>query len=89
MSPEVRFTEAARWQLRASIERLQRTSPEGARGFLDRVGVLLRDPQTLRAAGQPIVEFPQLPTREVRIEETRIFFRDDGSTLWISGVWRT
>jgi len=89
MSLEVRFTEAARWQLRTSIERLRRTNSEGARGFLDRVEALLRDPQTLREAGQPIIEFPQLPTREVRIEETRIFFRDDGSTLWISGVWRT
>ena len=43
----------------------------------------------LEAEGAPLPDFPDLPQREVRAGEYRIFFRRAGTALWITGVWKT
>lgn len=89
MSPEVRFTDAARWQWRAAIERLRGTRPGVAREALSQAASFLRDPGKLQAVGRPLAEFPQLSHREIRLDRVRLFFRSDGTTLWIVGVWKS
>lgn len=89
MSPGARFTDAARWQLRAAIESVRRRDPGEAAGLLRDVRLLVRDTSALEARGAPLPEFAELPHREVRVGGHRIFFRAENKTLWIAGIWRT
>jgi hypothetical protein len=85
----VRFTEAARWQLRAAVESVRRSDVPAARNLLEAVGRLARDGDLLEAEGAPLPEFPEMPHRAVRVGAYRLFFRRDATDLWIAGIWKS
>ena len=89
MSAEVRFTDAARWQLRAALAAVDRRDPAAARDLLEGVSRLVRDGDLLEKSGDPLAEFPAIPCREARVGGYRLFFRRAGESVWIAGVWKT
>ena len=89
MSTATYFTEAARWQLRTALAAVERRDPQVAHEFLDALSEAVRDVNGLQSREQAISEFPDLPHREVRVGGYRLFFRCDGSDLWIVGIWKT
>jgi len=84
----VRFTEAAKWQLRAAVESVSRSNVPAARDLLESVGRFARDGDLLEAQGAPLPEFSKILCREVRVGAYRLFFRRDETDLWIAGLWR-
>lgn len=89
MSACVRFTDAAKWQLRAAIVTLERSDVPAAQALLEGVSRLARDGDLLEELGEPLPEFPKIPYREARVGACRLFFRRDGADLWIAGLWKT
>ena len=89
MNASVRFTDAARWQLRAAIVTLERSDVPAARDLLEGVSRLARDGDSLEEHGVPLPEFPKIPYREARVGAYRLFFRRDEAELWIAGIWKT
>ena len=89
MSAEVRFTDAARWQLRAALAAVDRRDAAAARDLLDGVSRLVRDGDLLEKSGGALAEFPAVLCREARLGGYRVFFRREGETVWIAGVWKT
>ena len=88
MSARVRFTDAARWQLRAAIVTLELSDAPAARDLLEGVSRLARDGDLLEERGVPLPEFPKIPYREARVGAYRLFFRRDEVDLWIAGIWK-
>jgi plasmid stabilization system protein ParE len=84
----VSFTDAARWQLQAAIESVRRRNRDEAKRFMEAIRPLLEDASALKSRGTPLPEFPDFPYREARVDGYRIFFRKEGGTLWIAGIWR-
>lgn len=88
MNTCVRFTDAARWQLRAAIVTLERSDVPEARDLLEAVSRVARDGDLLEEHGVPLPEFPKIPYREARVGAYRLFFRRDETDLWIAGIWK-
>jgi hypothetical protein len=88
MSANVRFTDAARWQLQAALATVERHDPTAAKRLLVHVERLARDAKVLEAEGRALPGFPALPHREVRLEGYRLFFRREREVLWIAGIWK-
>jgi plasmid stabilization system protein ParE len=84
---EIRFTSAARWQFRAALEALRRRSLDAAVALCRDAEAALRDPATLVESGAALPEFPGIPFREIVLASYRFFFRTEGQTVWIGGVW--
>jgi hypothetical protein len=89
VNASVRFTDAARWQLRAALVTLERSDVPAARALLEGVSRLARDGDLLEEQGVPLPEFPRIPYRETRVGAYRLFFRRDEADLWIAGIWKT
>jgi len=89
MNAPVRFTEAARWQLRAAVESVSRSDVPAARNLLEAVRRFACDGDLLDTQGAPLPEFPKIPYREVRVGAYRLFFRHDEADLWIAGLWKS
>jgi len=85
----VLLTISGRWQLRAAVEAILRRDREQASQFRAEVESLLADPRAIERRGAPLPEFTDLPFREVPINGYRFFFRSEGETLWLAGVWAT
>ena len=87
MTRRVRFTPPARAQFLAAVDYIRAERPAAARAFRDRshdaLGHLVRFPD----AGRSIPEFPQLGFREVVVDRYRFFYRLEGDTIWVVGVW--
>jgi plasmid stabilization system protein ParE len=88
MSGAVRFTDAARGQLRVALDAVARRDAAHARELLDDVRRLVRDARLLEAEGSPLPEFPRIPTREVPLDDYRLFFRREKGDFWITGIWK-
>lgn len=87
MTRRVRFTPRARSQFLAALDYIRAERPSAARAFRDRsyeaLGRLVRFPDS----GRAIPEFPQLGFREVLVDRYRFFYRLEGDTVWVVGVW--
>ncbi len=83
----VRFTPAARDQLRRAVTMIQRGTPAAATAFRRQLETAIKKPEKIAAAARPLPEFPELPQREVLVPPYRIFCRIKGSTVWITGIW--
>ncbi|MDE0028557.1 MAG: type II toxin-antitoxin system RelE/ParE family toxin [Deltaproteobacteria bacterium] len=83
----VRFTLSARAQFLAAISYIRRDNPEAARRFRQRSEEVLRRIESFPESGRVIPEFPELPYREVVVPPYRFFYRREGDTVWIAGVW--
>jgi len=76
-------------QLRTAIETIHSRDRDRARRFRAETESLLTTPDEIDRRGAPLPEFADLPFREVRIDNYRFFFRAEGNTLWLAGVWNT
>ena len=82
-------TDSARWQLRTATASLCRRDRGRAKAFRDDVAALLNDPERGESQAHPLADLPDLPFREVRIDEYRLFLRSERGVLWLAGVWET
>lgn len=82
-----RFTPAAQRQLLHAVEYMADRRPSAARAFLDTLAKRLQELEQFPDTGRHVLEFPELPFREVRVPPYRIFYRTRESGLWVVGVW--
>ena len=83
----VQFTPSARSQFLAAIAYIKRDNPVAARRFRRRAANVLHRLEKFPESGRVVPEFPELPYREVIVSPYRFFYRRDGDTVWIVGVW--
>lgn len=83
----VQFTPSARSQFLSAVAYIKRDNPKAARRFRQRVEDGLRRLEQFPDSGRVIPEFPELPYREVIVAPYRFFYRLEGATVWIAGVW--
>lgn len=81
------LTDSGRRQLHAAVETIHRRDRDQARQFRAQIESLLTAPDEIGQRGTPLPEFADLPFREVHIDDYRFFFRAEGNTLWLAGVW--
>ena len=81
------LTDSGRRQLCTAVEAIHRRDRDRAQRFRAKIESLLTGPVEIGQQGTPLPEFADLPFREVRIDGYRFFFRADGNTLWLVGVW--
>ena len=84
---KVRFAPTARTQFLRGFAYIKRDNSSAALRLRDRSERVLRRLETHPESGRPIPEFPELPHREVIIKPCRFFYRIEGKTVWIVGVW--
>lgn len=83
----LRFTPSARAQFLAALAYIRRDNPSAAVQFRRRAEKVLRRLARFPASGRVIPEFPDLPHREVIVTPYRFFYRREGNTVWMVGVW--
>ncbi len=85
----IRFAPSARSQFRYALSRVRRNGPMGAAEFLGLVRSALERLGREPKMGSALSEFPDLPFREIVVGSYRFFYRSQGRTTWIAGVWRS
>ena len=86
---DVRFTPSARVQFLNAIETIRRHNRAAARKFRQQAGSALKRLARFPNAGAAVVEFPELPYREVYIKPDRFFYRVRHETVWIVAIWHS
>ena len=81
------ITDSARWQLRLTIQDLERKRDPEAAQLAQRVRGILSSPQLLQDLMQPVEGMLELPHREVVVGTYHLFFREEADTLWLTGLW--
>lgn len=84
---KVRFTPGGRDQLLAAVMSIVKDNPPAAVAFRRRVEKALRRLVRFPQSGRQVPEFPDLPFREVVVPPYRIFYRAQGTTVWVVAVW--
>jgi len=83
----VHFTPSARIQFLSALAFIRRDSPPAAVHFRDRVAKVLRRLEEFPQSGRVVLEFPELPFREVVISPYRFFYRVREQIVWVVAVW--
>jgi len=81
------LTDSGRRQLCTAVETIHRRDRDRARQFRAKIECLLTAPDEIDQRAAPLPEFADVPFREVHIDDYRFFFRSEGNTLWLAGVW--
>jgi len=84
----VQFTPPARAQFLAAVDYIRAERPAAARAFRDRLYDALNHLVRFPDAGRSIPEFPPSGFREVLVDKYRFFYRLEGDTIRVVGVWR-
>ena len=84
---KLRFTPAGRKQFLDTVAYTLRENPAAARRFKRRAETLLRRLERFPRSGRVLVEFPDLPYREVVVAPYRFFYRVASKTVWVVAVW--
>ena len=83
----VRFTPSARAQFLSALNYIRRDNPQAANNFRERAETVLRRLEEFPDSERIVLEFPELPYREVVIPPYRFFYRVKGEIVWIVAVW--
>jgi toxin ParE1/3/4 len=83
----IRFTPSARAQFLSALNYIRRDNPQAAINFRERAEAVLRRLEEFPDSGRIVLEFPELPYREVVIPPYRFFYRVKGEIVWIVAVW--
>jgi toxin ParE1/3/4 len=83
----LQFTPAAREHFLAVIAYMLRENPPAARSFRKKAERILRRLVRFPQSGRFLPEFPDLPYREVVVPPYRFFYRVEGRTVWVVGIW--
>jgi plasmid stabilization system protein ParE len=86
---KVRFTPTGERQFLEVIAYILAERPAAARRFHARALKALSRLQKFPESGRRIPEFRGLPHREVIVRPYRFFYRVQGNTVWIVGVWHS
>lgn len=81
------FTPSARDQFLSGLAYIRKDNPSAAREFRRKAERILRRLEDFPKSGRRLPEFPELPYREVVVPPYRFFYRVQGETVWIVGVW--
>ncbi len=84
---KVRFTSSGKSQFLAALAYIRDENPNAARRFRQRAGRILKRLEKYPQSGRLLPEFPELPYREVLVPPYRFFYRVEGKTVWVVGVW--
>ena len=84
---EVLFTPSARVQFLTAIKSIRRHNQTAARRFRLQAGKILQRLSRFPQSGAVILEFPDLPYREIYIKPYRFFYRVRDETVWIVALW--
>ena len=84
---KVLFTPSGRTQFLAAIAYIHRENPSAAVAFRYKAEKVLSRLQKFPQSGRVLLEFPDLPFREVIITPYRFFYRVKGKKVWIVAVW--
>jgi len=84
---KVRFTPSARAHFLSPLAFIRQENPQAAVHFRNRVEAVLRRLEDFPESGRIILEFPELPYREVVVSPYRFFYRAKGEIIWIVAVW--
>jgi toxin ParE1/3/4 len=71
----VRFTPTGRAQFLAAITHIRQENPRAAAHFRQRAEEALRRLEQFPESGRVVLEFPELPYREVIVSPYRFFYR--------------
>lgn len=85
----VRFTPSGERQFLDVIAYILADRPAAARRFYQRALTSLRRLEKFPESGRRIPEFRDLPYREVIVRPYRFFYRVEGTTVWVVGVWHS
>jgi toxin ParE1/3/4 len=83
---KVRYTPSARTQFLSALTCIRRDNPKAAVNFRDRTETTLRGLEEFPDSGRVVLEFPELPYREVVITPYRFFYRVKGEIVWVVAV---
>jgi toxin ParE1/3/4 len=84
---DVRFTPSARGQFLRAVESIQRNNRAAALKFRRQAGIALNRLARYPHSGAAVVEFPELPYREVYVKPYRFFYRVRDDAVWVVAVW--
>jgi len=84
---EVFFTPSARVQFLSAVETIRRSNRAAARRFQQQTAKTLKRLSRLPQSGTILMEFPDLPYREVFIKPYRFFYRVREDKVWIVALW--
>jgi toxin ParE1/3/4 len=84
---EVLFTSSARIQFLAAIKTIRRNNRVAAHRFRLQAEKMLRRLSRFPQSGAVVLEFPELPYREMYIPPYRFFYRVREDTVWIVALW--
>lgn len=87
MTLKVSFTPPARAQFLAALAYIRADRPSAALAFRHRVNDVLARLGDILDSGRIVPEFPDLPFREVIIDQYRFFYRVKGETVWVVAAW--
>jgi len=84
---KVRFTPSARNQFLSALAYICRDKPSAAVNFRNKAETILRRLEIFPESGRVILEFPELPYREVIVPPYRFFYKIRDPIVWIVAVW--
>ena len=84
---KLKFTPSARAQFLEGLEYIRQDNASAATKFRGKAEEVLRRLERFPNSGRPILEFPDLPHREVIVKPYWFFYRVSGKTVWIVAVW--
>jgi toxin ParE1/3/4 len=84
---EVVFTPSARVQFLSAIKMIRRNNQTAARKFRLQAEKSLKRLSRFPRSGAVILEFPELPYREIYVKPYRCFHRVRDDTVWIVALW--
>jgi len=86
---KVRFTPTGDRKFLDAIAHILAARPAAARRFYTRTLKALSRLEKFPESGRRIPEFRGLPYREVIVRPYRFFYRVQGTTVWVVGVWHS
>ena len=84
---DVLFAPSARVQFLHAIETIQRNNRAAARKFRLKAGSALKRLARYPHSGAAVLEFPELPYREIYVKPYRFFYRVGADVVWVVAVW--
>ena len=88
MTLKVRLTPPAHAQFLAALAYIRADRPSAAAAFRHRVDEALARLGDFPDSGRVVPEFPDLPFREVIVDQYRFFYRAKDRTVWVVAAWR-
>jgi toxin ParE1/3/4 len=85
----IKFTPSARERFLEALTFIHRENPAAAASFRRRAEDVLSRLEDFPESGRILPEFPDLPFREVIVEQYRFFYRIKAETIWIVAVWHS